>query len=148
MCVLFPKSQGFFSSSFTIHRLAAKAFLQSMDIGFGETPAKTKKDVLKVSIDCGVISSHTAFIAINKDVNKPVQGPLACRDVPRPVLLCAAAPMTQCKRVGEWVLPHLNSCDTRGPRYVNTSFEVKACELEFFFLASPHLGFLDAVVPF
>ncbi|XP_049467422.1 von Willebrand factor A domain-containing protein 5A isoform X2 [Panthera uncia] len=86
--------------NFTIHRLAAKAFLQSMDIGFGETPAKTKKDVLKVSIDCGVISSHTAFIAINKDVNKPVQGPLACRDIPRPVLLGAAAQMPQCKRVG------------------------------------------------
>uniref|UniRef100_A0A8C9JHA5 von Willebrand factor A domain containing 5A n=1 Tax=Panthera tigris altaica TaxID=74533 RepID=A0A8C9JHA5_PANTA len=81
--------------NFTIHRLAAKAFLQSMDIGFGETPAKTKKDVLKVSIDCGVISSHTAFIAINKDVNKPVQGPLACRDIPRPVLLGAAAQMPQ-----------------------------------------------------
>uniref|UniRef100_A0A667G647 von Willebrand factor A domain-containing protein 5A n=1 Tax=Lynx canadensis TaxID=61383 RepID=A0A667G647_LYNCA len=97
--------------NFTIHRLAAKAFLQSMDIGFGETPAKTKKDVLKVSIDCGVISSHTAFIAINKDVNKPVQGPLACRDIPRPVLLCAAAPMPQCKRVvfGETYLVQLIS---------------------------------------
>lgn len=101
MCVLFPKLQGLFSSSFTIHRLAAKAFLQSMDMGFGETPARFKKDVLKVSIDCGVISSHTAFIAVNKDLNKPVQGPLARRDIPRPMLLGATTVMKQCRRIGE-----------------------------------------------
>ncbi|XP_077616404.1 von Willebrand factor A domain-containing protein 5A isoform X1 [Crocuta crocuta] len=86
--------------NFTIHRLAAKAFLQSMDMGFGETPARFKKDVLKVSIDCGVISSHTAFIAVNKDLNKPVQGPLARRDIPRPMLLGATTVMKQCRRIG------------------------------------------------
>ncbi|XP_029812836.1 von Willebrand factor A domain-containing protein 5A isoform X2 [Suricata suricatta] len=85
--------------NFTIHRLAAKAFLQSMDMGFRETPAKFKKDVLKVSIDSGVISSHTAFIAVNKDLDKPVQGPLARRDIPRPMLLGATSVVTQCKRV-------------------------------------------------
>lgn len=83
----------FFSFSLTIHRLAAKSFLQTKDMGFRETPANDKKDVLKVSIECGVISSHTAFIAINKDLNKPVQGPLVRRDIPRPILFCAAAAM-------------------------------------------------------
>uniref|UniRef100_A0A8C0KDY2 von Willebrand factor A domain-containing protein 5A n=1 Tax=Canis lupus dingo TaxID=286419 RepID=A0A8C0KDY2_CANLU len=77
--------------NFTIHRLAAKSFLQTKDMGFRDTPAKDKKDVLKVSIDCGVISSQTAFIAVNKSLNKPVQGPLARRDVPRPILLGAAS---------------------------------------------------------
>nr|XP_015099567.1 von Willebrand factor A domain-containing protein 5A isoform X1 [Vicugna pacos] len=78
-------------ANLTIHRLAAKSFLQTKDMGFRETPASDKKDVLKVSIECGVISSYTAFIAINKDLNKPVQGPLVRRDIPRPFLLCAAS---------------------------------------------------------
>nr|XP_019602985.1 PREDICTED: von Willebrand factor A domain-containing protein 5A isoform X2 [Rhinolophus sinicus] len=80
-------------ANLTIHRLAAKSFLQTKDMGFRETPANDKKDVLKVSIECGVISSHTAFIAINKDLNKPVQGPLVRRDIPRPILLCASSVM-------------------------------------------------------
>ncbi|XP_011365512.1 von Willebrand factor A domain-containing protein 5A isoform X1 [Pteropus vampyrus] len=84
-----------FDANLTIHRLAAKSFLQTKDMGFRETPAKDKKDVLKVSIDCGVISSHTAFIAVNKDLNKPVQGPLVRRDVPRPILLSATAVMSR-----------------------------------------------------
>ncbi|XP_039728846.1 von Willebrand factor A domain-containing protein 5A isoform X1 [Pteropus medius] len=84
-----------FDANLTIHRLAAKSFLQTKDMGFRETPAKDKKDVLKVSIDCGVISSHTAFIAVNKDLNEPVQGPLVRRDVPRPILLSATAVMSR-----------------------------------------------------
>ncbi|KAF6278702.1 von Willebrand factor A domain containing 5A [Rhinolophus ferrumequinum] len=82
-------------TNLAIHRLAAKSFLQTKDMGFRETPANDKKDVLKVSIECGVISSHTAFIAINKDLNKPVQGPLVRRDIPRPILLCASAAMSR-----------------------------------------------------
>lgn len=62
-------------------------------MGLRETPAGDKKDVLKVSMECGVISSHTAFIAVNKDFSKPIQGPLAPRDVPRPMLLHAAPVM-------------------------------------------------------
>uniref|UniRef100_A0A8C3VSA4 von Willebrand factor A domain-containing protein 5A n=1 Tax=Catagonus wagneri TaxID=51154 RepID=A0A8C3VSA4_9CETA len=63
-------------------------------MGFRETSASDKKDVLEVSIESGVISSYTAFIAINKDLNKPVQRPLARRDVPRPFLLSATAVMS------------------------------------------------------
>ncbi|XP_055271958.1 von Willebrand factor A domain-containing protein 5A [Moschus berezovskii] len=80
-------------ANLTIHRLAAKSFLQTKDMGLRETPAGDKKDVLKVSMECGVISSHTAFIAVNKDLNMPIQGPLTPRDVPRPMLLATAPPM-------------------------------------------------------
>lgn len=83
--------------NFTIHRLAAKSFLQTKDMGFRETSAGDKKEVLEVSIESGVISSHTAYIAINKDLNKPVQGPLARRDIPTPFLLSTTA-MTPWKR--------------------------------------------------
>ncbi|XP_057605222.1 von Willebrand factor A domain-containing protein 5A [Hippopotamus amphibius kiboko] len=80
-------------ANLTIHRLAAKSFLQTKDMGLRETPAGDKKEVLEVSLECGVISSYTAFVAINKDLNKPLQGPLARRDIPRPVLLRASAAM-------------------------------------------------------
>ncbi|KAM4848355.1 von Willebrand factor A domain-containing protein 5A isoform X2 [Urocitellus parryii] len=70
----------------TIHRLAAKSFIQTKDLGLTQTPAMDKKDVLKISIESGVISSFTAFIAINKELKKPVQGPRVYREIPRPVL--------------------------------------------------------------
>ncbi|ELK12812.1 von Willebrand factor A domain-containing protein 5A [Pteropus alecto] len=78
-----------FDANLIIHHLAAESFLQTKDMGFRETPAKDKKDVLKVSTDCGVISSHTAFIAVNKDLNDLVRGSLVHRDIPRPILLSA-----------------------------------------------------------
>ncbi|OWK17171.1 hypothetical protein Celaphus_00013531 [Cervus elaphus hippelaphus] len=73
-------------------------------MGLRETTAGDKKDVVKVSMECGVISSHTAFIAVNKDLNRPIQGPLSPRDVPRPLLLCAA-PVVQSfpqQKCGQW----------------------------------------------
>ncbi|XP_036894078.1 von Willebrand factor A domain-containing protein 5A isoform X2 [Sturnira hondurensis] len=76
-----------FDANLTIHRLAAKSFLQTKDMGCRETPANDKEEVLKVSLECGVISSYTAFIAVNKDLEKPVQGPLVQRDIPTPMLL-------------------------------------------------------------
>lgn len=87
-------------ANLTIHRLAAKSFLQTKDMGFRETPANDKKDVLKVSLECGVISSHTAFIAINKDLNKPVQRPLVRRAVPRPILMSTPVVMSSYNRSG------------------------------------------------
>ncbi|XP_023064286.1 von Willebrand factor A domain-containing protein 5A isoform X1 [Piliocolobus tephrosceles] len=79
--------------NFTIHRLAAKSLLQTKDMGLRDTPASDKKDALNLSLESGIISSFTAFIAINKELNKPVQGPLAHRDIPRPMLLGASAPL-------------------------------------------------------
>ncbi|XP_004688858.1 PREDICTED: von Willebrand factor A domain-containing protein 5A [Condylura cristata] len=78
-----------FDANLTVHRLAAKSFLQSKDLGYRDTPAKDKKDILKVSMECGVISSQTSFIVINKEASTPIQGPLARRAVPRPMLLGA-----------------------------------------------------------
>ncbi|XP_045441379.1 von Willebrand factor A domain-containing protein 5A isoform X2 [Pipistrellus kuhlii] len=97
-----PKSD----ANLTIHRLAAKSFIQTKDVGFHETPANDKKDVLKISLECGVISSHTAFIAINKDLNKPVQGPLTRSDVPSPMLFA------QCAAFGS---PRLMMCSAPAP---------------------------------
>ncbi|KAM6172515.1 von Willebrand factor A domain-containing protein 5A [Erethizon dorsatum] len=75
-----------YDSNFTIHRLAAKSLIQTKDLGFRETLARERKDVLNISLESGVMSSFTAFIAINKELNQPVQGPLVHREIPRPVL--------------------------------------------------------------
>lgn len=127
--MLFLKSQEFFSFSLTIHRLAAKSFLQTKDMGFRETPAKDKKDVLKVSIDCGVISSHTAFIAVNKDLNEPVQGPLVRRDVPRPILLSATAVMSRYRGSGKFYLIRIHKIGS--PGCLNTSCNGNVYESSF-----------------
>ncbi|XP_037697728.1 von Willebrand factor A domain-containing protein 5A-like isoform X2 [Choloepus didactylus] len=87
-------------ANFTIHRLAAKSLLQVKDMGLRETPAKDKKEVLNISMECGVISAHTAFIAINKTLNQPVQGPMARRDIPRPILLGSVSATPRCYGTG------------------------------------------------
>nr|XP_015841725.2 von Willebrand factor A domain-containing protein 5A-like [Peromyscus maniculatus bairdii]XP_015841726.2 von Willebrand factor A domain-containing protein 5A-like [Peromyscus maniculatus bairdii]XP_042136618.1 von Willebrand factor A domain-containing protein 5A-like [Peromyscus maniculatus bairdii]XP_042136619.1 von Willebrand factor A domain-containing protein 5A-like [Peromyscus maniculatus bairdii] len=74
------------NASFTIHRLAAKSLIQTKDLGSYETSQRTKEDVVSISIQSGVLSSFTAYIAINKELNQPVQGPLAHRVIPRPVM--------------------------------------------------------------
>ncbi|XP_021104698.1 von Willebrand factor A domain-containing protein 5A isoform X2 [Heterocephalus glaber] len=85
-----------YDSNFTIHRLAAKSLIQTKDMGFRETSARERKDVLNISIESGVMSSFTAFIAINKELNQPVQGPLVHREIPRPVLSARPARASLC----------------------------------------------------
>ncbi|XP_052044618.1 von Willebrand factor A domain-containing protein 5A-like isoform X2 [Apodemus sylvaticus] len=74
------------NANFTIHRLAAKSLIQTKDMGFDENSKEEREDVMNISLQSGVLSSFTAFIAINKELNKPVQGPLAHRVIPRPVM--------------------------------------------------------------
>jgi hypothetical protein len=66
--------------------LAAKSLIQTKDFGSQEASKEEKEDVMNISLQSGVLSSFTAFIAINKELNKPVQGPLAHRVIPRPVM--------------------------------------------------------------
>ncbi|KAM7337774.1 hypothetical protein ACRRTK_003893 [Alexandromys fortis] len=74
------------NTSFTIHRLAAKSLIQTKDLGSHETSKGEVRDVVNISIQSGVLSSFTAFIAINKELNQPVQGPLTPRVIPTPRL--------------------------------------------------------------
>nr|XP_012611346.2 von Willebrand factor A domain-containing protein 5A isoform X1 [Microcebus murinus] len=78
-----PKSD----ANLTIHRLAAKSFIQTKDMGLTETPASHKSEILNISLESGVISSFTAFIAINKSRNESVQGPLTYLNIIRPFLM-------------------------------------------------------------
>ncbi|XP_075437249.1 von Willebrand factor A domain-containing protein 5A-like isoform X2 [Ascaphus truei] len=66
----------------TIHRLAAKALISELEHGTDRDSEEVKKRILETSIQSGVISSLTAYVAVNKDTKQPVQGPPVRRDIP------------------------------------------------------------------
>ena len=71
-------SSGEVSSVQTIHYLAAKALIKDW-----QREGKGKREIVKLSIETSVISSHTAFIgiAIDEDNSKPIEGALKTWDV-------------------------------------------------------------------
>lgn len=73
----------------TAHRLGARALIRSLEVetkehGDQSNQVKAKEEVVKVSVQSGVSSSLTAFIAVNKGSGEAVQGPLLRRNVPTP----------------------------------------------------------------
>ncbi|XP_014834650.1 PREDICTED: von Willebrand factor A domain-containing protein 5A-like, partial [Poecilia mexicana] len=73
-------------SGLTVHRLAARTVIRSLEseerTRRGQQDEKVKKKVVELSVQSGVSSCFTAFIAVNKDSGKAVQGPLVRRNVP------------------------------------------------------------------
>ncbi|XP_069496721.1 von Willebrand factor A domain-containing protein 5A-like [Ambystoma mexicanum] len=90
-----PKNE----SSLTVHRLAAKSVLRNIDQRDGSMSDEVKKKILETSLQSGVISSLTAFIAVNKDLKQPIQGPLTRRNVP------LAYPMMRCMKMAARAAP-------------------------------------------
>ncbi|XP_041850358.1 von Willebrand factor A domain-containing protein 5A-like isoform X4 [Melanotaenia boesemani] len=72
----------------TIHRLAARTLIRSLELedrsDRGQQDEGVKKKVVELSVQSGVSSSFTAFIAVNKDSGESIQGPLARRNIPTP----------------------------------------------------------------
>ncbi|XP_049582172.1 von Willebrand factor A domain-containing protein 5A isoform X3 [Syngnathus scovelli] len=77
----------------TIHRLGARTLIRCLESKEPEKDEEVKKKVVNVSVQSGVSSSFTSFIAINKGSSKPIQGPLLQRRVPGVSL---RAPMAYC----------------------------------------------------
>uniref|UniRef100_A0A3P9NHE0 VWFA domain-containing protein n=1 Tax=Poecilia reticulata TaxID=8081 RepID=A0A3P9NHE0_POERE len=74
-------------SGLTVHRLAARTVIHSLESKErtqSEQNEETKKKVVELSVQSGVSSSFTAFIAVHKDSGKSVEGPLVRRNVPTP----------------------------------------------------------------
>ncbi|XP_073798813.1 von Willebrand factor A domain-containing protein 5A isoform X5 [Danio rerio] len=75
-----------------VHRLAARTMIRSLEQKerspdftrkkIKRTLAKLRKTIVKLSVQAGVSSVHTAFIGINKDTKQTVKGPLQRRRVP------------------------------------------------------------------
>ncbi|KAK2846959.1 hypothetical protein Q5P01_009958 [Channa striata] len=81
-----------------VHRLGARSLIRSLEMEKGEdggTPdEEVKKKVVELSVQSGVSSAYTAFIAVNKGSNETIQGPLVRRNVPVPMMMmCCSAPI-------------------------------------------------------
>uniref|UniRef100_A0A3Q1JKJ7 VIT domain-containing protein n=1 Tax=Anabas testudineus TaxID=64144 RepID=A0A3Q1JKJ7_ANATE len=72
----------------TVHRLGARTLIRSLEMEErehrGQQVGGLKEKVVKLSVQSGVSSSFTAFIAVNKSDGKEIQGPLVRRNVPAP----------------------------------------------------------------
>ena len=60
----------------TIHHLAAKALLKDW-----QNENKSKTDIVKLSVESSVISSHTAFIAVDEESSEVVSGAMKTWDI-------------------------------------------------------------------
>ncbi|XP_049433031.1 von Willebrand factor A domain-containing protein 5A-like isoform X2 [Epinephelus fuscoguttatus] len=81
----------------TVHRLAARTLIRSLEMEekecTGEQGEGVKKKVVEVSVQSGVSSVFTAFIAVNKGDGEAIQGPLVRRNVPTPMMMAYSMPM-------------------------------------------------------
>uniref|UniRef100_A0A3Q1JF65 von Willebrand factor A domain containing 5A n=1 Tax=Anabas testudineus TaxID=64144 RepID=A0A3Q1JF65_ANATE len=72
----------------TVHRLGARTLIRSLEMEErehrGQQVGGVKEKVVELSVQSGVSSSFTAFIAVNKSDGKEIQGPLVRRNVPAP----------------------------------------------------------------
>ncbi|XP_028275980.1 von Willebrand factor A domain-containing protein 5A-like [Parambassis ranga] len=69
----------------TVHRLAARTLIRSLEMEEREKREEkdgVKKKVVELSVQSGVSSSFTAFIAVNKTDGEAIQGPLLRRNIP------------------------------------------------------------------
>uniref|UniRef100_A0A8C9Y8D4 VIT domain-containing protein n=1 Tax=Sander lucioperca TaxID=283035 RepID=A0A8C9Y8D4_SANLU len=73
----------------TVHRLGARSLICSLEmeeseLRRGEGDGEVKKKVVELSVQSGVSSAFTAFIAVNNGNGEAIQGPLVRRNVPTP----------------------------------------------------------------
>ncbi|XP_057695266.1 von Willebrand factor A domain-containing protein 5A-like isoform X2 [Corythoichthys intestinalis] len=64
----------------TVHRLGARTLIRGLETENGEG---VKKKVVEVSVQSGVSSSFTSFIAVNKASREAIQRPMLPRRIPR-----------------------------------------------------------------
>ena len=60
-----------------VHQLAAKGLIRDWE-GEGD---KKKDDIIKMSTESGVVSSYTAYVAIDEEQDKPIAGALKTWDL-------------------------------------------------------------------
>ncbi|KAF3693020.1 von Willebrand factor A domain-containing protein 5A [Channa argus] len=76
----------------TIHRLGAQTLIRSLEMEEREhQDGGVKEKVVELSVQSGVSSSFTAFIAVMKSDGKVIQGPLVHRAIPVAMLMQACS---------------------------------------------------------
>ncbi|XP_043974872.1 von Willebrand factor A domain-containing protein 5A-like isoform X2 [Gambusia affinis] len=125
-------------SGLTVHRLAARTVIRSLEseerTQSEQKDEDMKKKVVELSVQSGVSSSFTAFIAVNKDSGESVEGPLVRRNVPTPFYggmmpLCGIAPMRMMSRV-QRCAPMLMMCCDAPPVLACENFDMpQSCDM-------------------
>ncbi|XP_041660347.1 von Willebrand factor A domain-containing protein 5A-like isoform X2 [Cheilinus undulatus] len=91
-------------SGLTVHRLAARALIRSLEMENRESKDQqdesVKKKVVELSVQSGVNSVFTAFVAVNKGDGEAIQGPLVRRNVPTPMYMTSSMKVRRCGRLG------------------------------------------------
>ncbi|XP_073349492.1 von Willebrand factor A domain-containing protein 5A-like isoform X8 [Pagrus major] len=81
----------------TVHRLAARTLIRSLELEERESRREqdggVKKKVVELSVQSGVSSVFTAFIAVNKGDGEAIKGPLLCRNVPTLIMMACTMPV-------------------------------------------------------
>ncbi|XP_031432645.1 von Willebrand factor A domain-containing protein 5A-like isoform X2 [Clupea harengus] len=83
----------------TLHRLGARALIRSLEVeerAGGPEAAALREKLLQLSLQSGVSSTHTAFIAIHKGSGQAVQGSLLRRTIPTPSYMVPCGPIAMC----------------------------------------------------
>eukprot|EP00066_Takifugu_rubripes_P030649 XP_011619915.1 PREDICTED: von Willebrand factor A domain-containing protein 5A-like [Takifugu rubripes] len=82
----------------TVHRLAARTLIRSLEMEGEVEDKNVKEEVVEVSVQSGVSSSFTAFIGVNKDAGEVIEGPLLLRNIsaPSPMMYCCMPVMDSC----------------------------------------------------
>ncbi|KAJ7313846.1 hypothetical protein JRQ81_005595 [Phrynocephalus forsythii] len=106
-----------------IHRLAAQALLQDLE---GNEDEEKKRLALETSLNSGVVCSQTAYVGVNMEQGKPLQGPLSHRHIPLawggPFYLMAALPCEEVSSFGgNRVACHAQSADNRLSKVAKSS---------------------------
>ena len=79
-CINFQLEGGSLSSDMPIvHQLAAKSLIQCWENEKGSK--KTDLDIIKLSVESSVVSSHTSYIAIDEEQDKPIEGAIKTYDL-------------------------------------------------------------------
>eukprot|EP00063_Salmo_salar_P095761 XP_014070596.1 PREDICTED: von Willebrand factor A domain-containing protein 5A-like [Salmo salar] len=112
----------------TVHRLGARTLIRCIEMeerqGGGEKKG-VKEKVVELSVQSGVSSAFTAFIAVHKVDGKAVQGPMLRRQVPTPTLRQSSMPrMMACGDAMNRSMPR--SVLRRAPMPIKMNFDVQA----------------------
>lgn len=67
-----------------VHQLASKSLIQDWQDGnglSGKSDKEKKSAIIKLSVESSVVSSHTAYIAVDEDQDKPIEGAIKTWDL-------------------------------------------------------------------
>lgn len=120
----------------TVHRLGARTLIRSLEMEErerrGQQDGGVKQKVVQLSVQSGVSSSFTAFIAVNKGDSEAIQGPLLRRNIPIPMcggmaftpccaIACASADIDYDACFGNEIDLCYNACDEEDYEVLNSS---------------------------